>query len=373
MRRLPLSLVVLAWVAACRSGDDPPPVRIGVAGPFSQPRGVSMQQAARLAQREINERGGIGGRPLELVFVDDSARDSVAVRVAQTLLADPSVAAVVGHLTSAATIAAIRVYESGSDPVVLVSPSASSPDLSGISPWFFRVCPSDLSHGPRLARYARQDLAARTAGMTYINDDYGRGVRRMFTAEFEKLGGTVLEEDPALPSTPSVEPYLSRMRRHGTVGVLVLATEARMGELALREMRALGIAWPVIGGDALVGIERMGPAAEGVRISTAYLPDRPGARNEVFVDAYARAYPGQVPDHRGAGAYDVIYLLARAIGEVGRDRRAVRDYLASVGQRRPAFEGVTGTIAFDERGDVPGRAALIGVVRNGRLVTESSQ
>ena len=371
MRRLPLSLLVLAWAAACRPSDDP--IRIGVAGPFSQPRGASMKQAARLAEREINERGGAGGRTIDLVFADDSARDSVAIRVAQAFQSDRSVAAVVGHLTSGATTAAVRVYAGGANPVALVSPSASSPDLSGMSPWFFRICPSDLSHGPRLARYARQDLGARTAATAYINDDYGRGIRRSFSTEFERLGGVVLEEDPALPTTPSLEPYLSRMRGHGVVGVLVLATEARMAELALREMSQLGIRWPVIGGDALVGIERMGPLAEGMRVSAAYLPDRPGARNEAFVEAYGRAYPGQVPDHRGAGAYDLVYLLARAIGDVGPDRRAIRDYLASVGGLRPAFEGVTGTIAFDERGDVPGRAAVIGVVRNGRLVTESAQ
>ncbi|HXF94900.1 MAG TPA: ABC transporter substrate-binding protein, partial [Gemmatimonadales bacterium] len=320
MRRLALSLALVS-TTACGSGDGP--IRIAVAGPFSQPRGLAMKQAAQLAEREINARGGIGGRPLELVFADDSARDSVAVRVAQALLGDPSVVAVVGHLTSAATIAAVTVYASGRDPLPLISPSASSPALTGISPYFFRVCPSDLSHGPRLARYARQQLGARTAGLIYVNDDYGRGVRGSFTAEFARLGGSVVEEDPALPTTPSLEPYLSRMRRRGGVDVLVLATEARMAELALREMAGLGIRWPVIGGDALVGIERSGPLAEGVRVTAAYLPDRSDARNQAFIEAYSRAYPGQLPDHRGAGAYDIVHLLARGIQEAGPDRRAL--------------------------------------------------
>lgn len=330
-----------------------------------------MRQAAQLAAQEINARGGIRGRRLELVLADDSARGSVAVRVAQTLVADRSVVAVVGHLTSAATAAALRVYEGGDPPVVLVSPSASDPDLSGASPYFFRVCPTDLSHGPRLARWARQAIGARTAGVIYVNDDYGRGIHRAFASEFARLDGTVLEEDPALPSTPSVEPYLSRLRQRGGVGVLVLAIEAGMAERALSEMARLGLSWPVIGGDALVGIERLGPRAEGVRVSAAYLPDAPGARNQAFVQAYGRAFPGQVPDHRGAGTYDVVGLLAQAVAAVGTDRRDVRDYLAGVGTSRPAVQGVTGTIAFDERGDVPERRAVIGVVRNGRLVSES--
>src|SRR5437899_8013351 len=86
---------------------------------------------------------------------------------------------------------------------------------------------------------------------------------------------------------------------------------------------------------------------------------------------YARAYPGQRPDHRGAGAYDAVHLLARAIAEAGAGRQAIRDYLAKVGRGKPPFEGVTGTVAFDTNGDVPGKQVVIGVIRGGRLVSES--
>ncbi|HEX9704837.1 MAG TPA: ABC transporter substrate-binding protein [Gemmatimonadales bacterium] len=373
MTRCPLLagfVLALAWTAGCGAGDGP--IRIGVAGPFSEPRGVSMRQAAELAAREINARGGIGGRTLELVFADDSGKDAVAVRVAEALVADPSVVAVVGHLTSAATAATIGVYGSGDAPVAVISPSASDPDLTGVSPYFFRVCPTDQSHGPRLAQWARQALRARTAGVIYVNDDYGRGVRRAFAADFSRLGGTVLEEDPTLPATPTVEPYLARMQQRGGLDVLLLATEVGLAERALGEMARLGLAWPVIGGDALVGIERSGALAEGIRVSAAYLPDGGGARNEAFVDAYGRAFRGQRPDHRGAGAYDIVGLLALALRDAGPDRRAVRDYLAGVGTEHPPFEGVTGSIAFDERGDVAARTAVIGVVRSGRLVIEAA-
>jgi branched-chain amino acid transport system substrate-binding protein len=155
----------------------------------------------------------------------------------------------------------------------------------------------------------------------------------------------------------------------------MLATERGGAELALREMGRIGVHWPALGGDALTGIEGAGPIAEGVRLSSAYLVDRPGNRNEQFVQAYARAYPGERPDHRGAAAYDIVQLLASVLAETGggTDRRAVRDRLARIGGDLPAFEGVTGTIAFDGRGDVPAKPVVIGVVRGGRLVTESEQ
>jgi ABC-type branched-subunit amino acid transport system substrate-binding protein len=65
-----------------------------------------------------------------------------------------------------------------------------------------------------------------------------------------------------------------------------------------------------------------------------------------------------------------VYLLARAIEQAGTDRREVRDYVAEVGGTQPAFDGVTGRIAFDRHGDVPAKPVVIGVVRSGRLVTE---
>jgi len=143
----------------------------------------------------------------------------------------------------------------------------------------------------------------------------------------------------------------------------------------LREMAALGVRWPVLGGDALTGIEAAGGGtlAEGVHISSAYLPDRRDERNAAFVADYARAFPGMRPDHRGAGAYDAVQLVARAVERAGADRAAVRDYVAHVGQGRAQFEGVTGPIAFDAKGDVRGKSVVIGVVHDGALVTQAER
>lgn len=358
------------WLAACsRPGGS---IAVGLAGPFSQPQGASMLRAAQLAVNQINAQGGVRGRSLELRIVDDSGSEDVAVRVAEKLYADAGVVAVVGHLSSSTSIAAARVYGGGLTPVPMISPSASSPELSGMSPYVFRVCPSDLQHGPHLARVAWQTLGARRAGIIYLNNDYGRGVRSTFAAEFARLGGVVIEADPYVPATPSLEPYLSRMRRSG-VDLLLLAAERPGAELGLREMRSLEVRWPVLGGDPLTGIETDGALAEGMRVSSAYLPDRRDERNVAFVEQYGRAFPGQRPDHRGAGAYDIVLLLSRAIDNAGADRRAVRDYLARVGRGKAPFEGVTGRIAFDANGDVPEKTVVIGVVRDGQLVTQAER
>lgn len=344
-------------------------IRLGLAGPFAEPRGRSMRLAAELAVGEINAAGGVRGRALELVVLDDQADAVRAVSVARQLSDDPSVVAVIGHLTSGATIAASAVYNMGLHPVPVISPSASSPLLSGAGPYTFRTCPTDLAHGTRLAQWAVDRLHAQRAAILFLNDEYGRGVRGVFAQQFTGRGGRIVADDPYLDELPSFEPYLERIRRRGGTDVLLIAGTRPGTERILQALHAVGLRPAVLAGDGIAGIEATGPLAEGTFVSAAYLPDQPGQANAEFVRAYRAAYNGQEPDHRGAGAYDIVQLLARAIREVGPDRAKLRDYLAGVGSATEAYDGVTGRIAFDAHGDVPGRDVVIGVVRGGRLVS----
>jgi len=256
---------------------------------------------------------------------------------------------------------------------VAVSPSASNPDIRTLGPYTFRACPHDLVHGTRLARWAQERLGARRAAVLYLNDDYGRGMRAAFSQSFTALGGTVVADDPYLVTMESFEPYLSRLRALGGVDVLMIAGSRAGAERIIATLDSIDLDPVILGGDGLTGIERSPVDAEGVYISEAYLPDRPGQRNETFVAAYRAAYGDRPLDHRGATTYDIVYLLARAIEEAGTDREAIREYLAGVGTETPPFEGVTGRIAFDEDGDVPAKDVVIGVVRAGRIVTAPGQ
>lgn len=361
-----LALAALLAMPSCRTGGEN--LLVGLAGPFSEPRGRSMLAAARLAVKEINDAGGVRGRRLELVVADDSAQTARAMAVAERLRDNPRVVAVVGHLTSSTSIAAADIYTSGPHPVVEISPSASSPDLTGVSRYTFRVCATDLVHGAALAHFARGRLGAPSAAILYQNDDYGRGIASTFEAEFTRLGGTIGQKDPYLSGRTDVGPYLERIQRVGRPQTLMIAGDRAGGAAILRLIRQRGIAVPVMGGDALTGIQSEGALAEGVYLTSNYLPELDGDRNARFLRAYQAASGGELPDHRGAGAYDAIYLIAQAIADGGPSRRAIRDALAAVGSTRPAYQGVTGRIAFDERGDVPEKGVVVGVVRGGRIV-----
>jgi branched-chain amino acid transport system substrate-binding protein len=370
-----LLLVAASVLGGCRGGKRGEVV-IGVAGPINKPNGRSMKLAAQMAAAEINAGGGIGGRTVRLVFADDSADASKAIEVARQLRGDPAVVAVVGHINSAASLKAATIYNAVNndsvpgDPVLQISPASSSPQLTGAGEWTFRICPTDLEFSPALARWASR-LGKRRAAVLYANDDYGQGVMATFSDAFTRAGGTVISDDPYLPEVyhgpDTLDPFLTRALSRGA-DALVIGGQAPEGLKIIAAARRLGFTGPILGADGLTGVKDGGPVAEGVFVSSAFLADRPAEKAQRFVQAYRRLY-NEVPDHRGAMTYDVLYLLKEAIEHAGTGRQAVRDYVAGIGIGHPKFEGVTGSIQFDRNGDVVGKEVSVGVVRNGQLVT----
>jgi branched-chain amino acid transport system substrate-binding protein len=366
-----LTGVLMLSLCACHASHEP--IRIGLAGSLSDPVGVPMKRAAELAVAEINAAGGIQGRPLELIERDDYADPDSAVFVA-TDLYEAGVSAVIGHLYSGMTLAAAPVYNGGSDPVAAISPSSSSPDISTAGDYTFRICPSDLAHGAALARWVRDTLGFERGAVLYLNDQYGRGVRQTFVREFTKRGGVLLSIDPYLGETPEVGAYLDRLVHSGRLQFLVVAGNRGEGEAILRQARSRGLTVPILGGDGLEGIEEAGAIADGVYLSSAYLPTIATPANRAFLQAYRKRFPGTgLPNQPAAATYDAVYLLRDVIARSGPKRQDVRRRLAEVGTRAPAFKGVTGTVAFDLRGDVPNQTVYIGLVHDGAVRLAGAQ
>ena len=331
-----------------------------------------MKLAAELAAEEINATGGINGRRLVLDARDDYADPDSAVFVANDLY-DSGVAAVVGHLFSGTTLAAAPVYNGGSDPVVAISPSSSSPDVTTAGDHTFRVCPSDLAHGAALAHWVRERLGFERGAVLYLNDQYGRGIRRTFVDQFTKLGGRLQAIDPYLGDKPDVGAYLDRLARAKWIEFLIVAGNRGEAEEVLRQARRRGITVPVLGGDGLEGIEGAGALAEGVYLTSSYFPTLTTEANRKFVEAFRKKFPDAgMPNQPAAATYDAIYLLRSVIARSGPDRQAVRRELAAVGSGSPAFEGVTGVVAFDAAGDVPDQNVYVGQVHNGAVEVANS-
>ncbi|HWA41337.1 MAG TPA: ABC transporter substrate-binding protein [Gemmatimonadales bacterium] len=363
-RLLPLSLMVLVGPILGSCGR--PPIRIGVMGSFSSPSGIPGRLGARLAVAQINATGGVNGRLLELVEEDDKGMADSAVLVASSLV-NSDVVAVIGSGFSGPTLAAAPIFNGASDPVLQITPSGSSPDISEAGDWTFRTCPTDLAHAATLARFVRKKLQLDRGAVLYMNNAYGRGFRAVFEREFTGLGGTVVSADPYLAAqVQDAGPYVELLARDGKAQFIVAASYEPDGAELLRMVRARGITVPFLAGDGVAGLEREGPVTEGAYQTASYLANLQTPTNLAWVAQYRAAFPDQPPPSQMAvGFYDAVRLVARLIGEVGTDRRALRDALAQVGTTRPPFDGISGRIAFDSLGDVPDMRVLVGVTHNG--------
>jgi branched-chain amino acid transport system substrate-binding protein len=363
LQQLSLRSVVLALAIAELAGCDRSgrPVVVGVAGPFTTAYGASMRQGAELAAREVNANGGIGSRPLELRFVDDGADPDSALRVAQRLHDAPEVVAVVGHVNSGAMLNAAAAYERG---LPAVATSATSGLISRLGDWVFRVAPSDSANSVELARVARE--IDRPVAVLYENEDYGRGLADGFRGALAGSGGRVLTIDPYLPTTADFRPYLERMRQQGAGVVFIAGLETDAARI-IDQAREIGLEARFLGGDGMEGLTGMGAAYEGTLVGVLFHPDASPLAT-AFAAQFREAF-GREPDSFAALGYDATRLIAEAARAAGADRASIREHLAGVGRDgRPAYQGVTGTIRFDENGDPVDKQFSVGAVRGGRIV-----
>jgi branched-chain amino acid transport system substrate-binding protein len=356
-----LAFAVTLLAAACGSSGDGEIV-IGTAGPLAETRGEMSRMGAQLAIKEVNARGGVRGRRLALRALDDSARGVTAVRVAETWAAAPAVVAVVGHVTSGAMMMAARVYDAEQLPAVATT--ASSPELSGISPWVFRTIASDSSVAVAMARHASQ-AGFRSAAVLYENDSYGRALAGLFRQNFR---GEVLSTDPIAAADSNFEPFVSYYRARRPDVVLLAGSEGS-GLRFLREARRQRLETTVVGANSLVGIATADPAAsEGVLIFAPFTPADPRPEVRTFVAAFVKEY-GRPPSSHAALAYDATLVIARAIERAGVSREGVRDWLAALDEKS-AVAGVTGPLRFQGSGDRLGREVTVTRVRDGVLAVE---
>jgi branched-chain amino acid transport system substrate-binding protein len=355
----PAAAALLLLGSACGRSDNP--VVFGAAGPLEASYGASMRQGAELAQQEVNAGGGIRGRPLELRFRDDGADPQAAPAIAEAFFEDPQVVAVVGHVNSGTMTAAAFIYQQG---LPAVATSATSPGISRLGEWIFRVASSDSANAVALARHAR-GFATPTA-ILYENDDYGRGLADSFRSALSSAGTRVVSSDPYLDSTEDLMPYLHRLRRMETGLVFIAGLEEGASRI-IRQAQQVGLGARFLGGDGVEGLVEMGSEFDGTRVGLLFHPDASPA-SRAFAERFRASY-GREPDSFAALGYDATHLLARAATQAGPSRRAIRDYLAAVGREggREAFEGVTGTIRFDRNGDPEGKAFAVGVIRNGSI------
>jgi branched-chain amino acid transport system substrate-binding protein len=315
---------------------------LGAAGAWETAYGEMARRGVELAVEELNRQGGLDGRPVRVVFRDDQADGGLAADIAREFVNDPKIVGVIGHLSSTAMVAAARVYD-GQLPAL--SPSATSPDLSGVSRWLFRLTPSDSMTGRKLGEMTRSQLASRRVAIIYDNTSYGRGLVEPFLAGY---GMQPVALEPIDPSGDSIAVNIAAIARQAPD--LIFAVGTVSGTPVLSALRNAGIAVPVIAGDGWSGIER-GMEVRNLMIALPFssTEDRPDATR--FVAAFRTRYNVE-PDAYAALSYDATVALARA-ASAGGTRSGTRDALAAL---RDSRGYATGAVRFSKDGDPMARS-----------------
>jgi branched-chain amino acid transport system substrate-binding protein len=354
------ALIALTACSRANSGT----IAFGAAGPWTQAYGQANKNGIQLATDEINASPDWSkGRHLEIVFADDSGGGVRASSIAQEFVDSTKIVAVVGHVTSGAMVAAAHVYDKH---LAAIATTATSPSLTGISPWAFRVIPSDSANGMTIAKFANA-RGRKRAAVLYENNSYGRGLAENFRKSFT---GQIISIDP-INEAPDhrIEAFVAWYKREKPDVIFVAGTDGS-GQAFLEEARRQGLEGELIGGDGWQTLAP-NPLAEGVYLGAPFSAQDKRPEVQAFVAAYRRKF-NATPDGNAALAYDATKMLAAAVEHVGPDRKKIRDYLAGLTEAS-AYHGVTGTIRFRADGDPIGKEFVMTRVHQGALQVEGGQ
>jgi branched-chain amino acid transport system substrate-binding protein len=330
----------------------------GAAGPWKEGYGAMNRKGIELAQEEINSRAERSGAPLRIRWQDDEGNGQVASKIAQQFVDSSDVVAVIGHVNSGAMVAAASVYDGR---LAAVATTATSPALTGISPWVFRVISSDSANGSGIAKFAAS-RGRRRAAILYENNTYGRGLADAFRRDFS---GQVIGMDPiGEGKDQSLDAYVAYFKERKPDVVFIAGTDAS-GLAFLREARRQNLDADLMGGDGWSGLSADSVLSQGVYVGVPFTAEDPRPEAQRFVAAFTAKFHER-PDNNAALAYDATMLVYAAARDAGGDRRKIRDYLASLTEAT-AYKGVTGTIRFRADGDPVSQSLVMTRIDRGVL------
>ena len=345
-RQLLLTGVALGFVG-CPDGSQ---VQVGVVAPTTGEWSLYGQPVAngiQLAFEEIQQRDGY---PFALTLnVVDSESDPAKAKTLLDELYSGGAIAAIGGVTSDEALEMIDVADRYDR--VLLSPSASTPELTGISKYFYRVFPSDFLEGSKMGNFATQTLELKEVAILAAESVYGIGIQKVFQTEFERYGGKIVEVIEYPVNTSDFDALIDRLVTLRPEAIYIADFAGASGTL-VRALREGGYKGHLLTPSSFATAEALAVAgrhADGVFLTQpVFEADSEEEHIQRFVAAYSAKY-GEEPGLYAAHGYDAMMVLADALqrgaratsNELWKGMRGVRDYV-----------GVTGSLGFNERGDV---------------------
>ena len=359
-----LAVALAGTFLACdKNGKE---IRIGGVGPLTGEAatfGVSTKNGYDMAVAEWNAKGGVLGKQVKLTFADDKGDPAEGATVFTKLIEQDKSVAIIGTVMSKVSLAGAPICQNAKIP--MIATSSTNPKVTEVGDYIFRACFIDPFQGTVGAKFAFEDLKAKTAACIFdVGNDYTKGLSEFFKAKFTALGGQVVGYEGHATGTTDFKAQLTKVLA-AKPDVLYVSDYYNDVALIAKQARELGFKGPMLGGDGWDSPKLMevgGAAVEGCYFTNHYSQDDTSPIVTEFVKNYKAKY-NAVPDALAALGYDSTYIMLDAIQRAGStDGDKIREAMA-----KEDFTGVTGQVKFD--GDRnPVKSAVIIEIKGGKQV-----
>jgi branched-chain amino acid transport system substrate-binding protein len=347
------------------SGTQDTVIRIGEVGSMTGSEatfGISTHQGIELAIRQINAAGGVKGKKLEIVSMDDQSKPDEAATAVTKLISYNKVTAILGEVASSRSMAMAAIAQDFKIP--MVTPSSTNPKVTEQGDYIFRVCFIDPFQGEVMAKFALNDLKLKKiAVLKDVKSDYSTGLSQFFKAAIQKGGGQVVIEESYNSGDIDFKSQLTAIRAKAPQAIFVPGYYTEVGLIA-RQARELGIHAPLLGGDGWDSpklTEIGGKAIENSFFSNHYSNENQAPQIQEFITKFKESF-GTMPDGLSAMGYDAARVLADAMQRAKSLSPAdIRDALANT----KGYSGVTGNITIDSNRNAVKSAVVLKVAKNG--------
>lgn len=321
--------------------------------------GQSTSKGVKMAFDEQNKKGGIKGRPLKLISLDNQGKSEEAAAVVTRLINQNKVVAVLGEVASSRSLAAAPIAQQNKIP--MITPSSTNIKVTEVGDYVFRVCFIDPFQGTVMAKFAAENLKAKkVAVLRDVKSDYSVGLADAFIKKFKELGGEITVDQSYQSGEMDFKAQLTQIRATKPDAVFVPGYYTEVGLIA-RQARQLGLAAPLMGGDGWDSSklsEIGGQAINGNYFSNHYTTESTDPIVVDFIKRFKERYNGETPDGLAALGYDAARVLIEAMERASEmSPKAIRDEIA----KTKDFPGVTGKITIDSQRNATKPAVVVKV------------
>lgn len=357
-----LSFLSLTLVACKRESENE--ILVGEFGSMTGSEatfGLSTHKGVELAVNEFNAAGGIHGKKIKLIALDDQGKAEEANAVVTRLITQNRVVAVLGEVASSRSLAAAPIAQLNKIP--MISPSSTNPKVTEIGDYIFRVCFIDPFQGTVMAKFATDNLKVKkVAILRDIKSDYSMGLANFFIEKMKELGGEIAFDLSYQSGDVDFKAQLTQIKSAGVGAIFVPGYYTEVGLIA-RQARELGIKVPLLGGDGWDSsklYEIGGEAINGSFFSNHYTSESTDPLTIDFIKRFQAKY-NEIPDGLAAMGYDAALVLINALKNAkDLNPTSIRDAIAATKE----FPGVTGKITLNEKRDAVKSAVVVRVDGN---------